>query len=681
MRAFFRVILAVFLLCSSIAVPTMLASTPPDSLITMLQRQSARNDKLDLMKTYQEKGQHYFEAGELSSAMENFQLALAIAEEMDNKEEIAQNLFSIGRAHEKLNNYQFALDYYLRYLEMGKSFLAENAQSYAISKIAYVYRSLGDFEKAYDYQLRALQINENLGDSTGMMRSLYQIGSIFFYQERYEQALAYYEKSLAMCVQLNNLPFMYAFQGAIGSVYEKLNNFQKALDYYFQSLQIAQKLKSKASIGYALHNVGSGLLSQRKYREALTYFNRSLKIKEETQDRMGQIGTLNSLSDCYSKLGDYKNAIRYLNKAKAFANALGAKVRLLEVYSYYAKTYESAGDYKNAFKNLQEYKSLKDSILNETTLQEMGTRKSQFEIQKRESKISLLKKENELLEKNKQIKALYNYLGIGTALFLLLISGVLFSRYKVQRQSNQLLEEKNAQIHVQNKLLETSNEELKSFAYVASHDLREPLRMIKSYTDLLERRYRELFDKNAREFMFFITDAVGRMDTLLVDLLSFSRAGTQTPSFEPVATSNIVEIVAATLKLKIEEEKAKLIFQPEDLPEIMGCKSQMIQLFQNLISNALKFQGDKKPEVSVGCRKNGKNYIFNISDNGIGIAPENKEKIFEVFRRLHTREEFEGTGIGLATCKRIVQKHGGDIWVESELGQGCTFYFTIPYPN
>ena len=254
-----------------------------------------------------------------------------------------------------------------------------------------------------------------------------------------------------------------------------------------------------------------------------------------------------------------------------------------------------------------------------------------------------------------------------------------------QKLSEELQVSNEELIDTQNKLqesinkLEISNRELEQFAYVASHDLQEPLRMVSSFTQLLEKRYSDQLDDDADEFIEFIIEGSNRMKDLIDDLLIFSRLNTQAKPFESLNIRESVNSVIKYLKPTIEENKAKLMI--EDLPTINGDQSQIRQLFQNLISNSIKFHGDKSPEIHITCQNSFKNWLIGVNDNGIGIDPENQEKIFKIFNRLHTREEYPGTGIGLAICKRIVERHKGKIWVESEAGKGATFYFTIPKPK
>lgn len=223
--------------------------------------------------------------------------------------------------------------------------------------------------------------------------------------------------------------------------------------------------------------------------------------------------------------------------------------------------------------------------------------------------------------------------------------------------------------------LEASNKELEQFAYVVSHDLQEPLRMISSYLQLLERRYAQHLDESATDFIQYAVDGAHRMHLLIQGLLSYSRVNTKAKPFEPTDCHAVLLTVLSILKRSVEENQAQIAYQ--ELPTVMGDSLQLSQLFQNLISNALKYRSEDMPIIDIQVKEREKDWLFSVRDNGIGIEPQYQEKIFGVFQRLHTRNEYEGTGIGLAICQRIVHRHGGTIWVKSDLGRGATFYFTI----
>lgn len=225
--------------------------------------------------------------------------------------------------------------------------------------------------------------------------------------------------------------------------------------------------------------------------------------------------------------------------------------------------------------------------------------------------------------------------------------------------------------------LERSNSDLQQFAYAASHDLQEPLRSISGFVKLIEKRYKGKLDEKADEFIDYTVEGVKRMQILIKDLLEYSQVGTKGKKITQTNCSVTLEEAIHSLRSVIEESGVELTY--DLLPTVTGDASQLSRLFQNLIGNAIKFHGDKPLKIHISADHKGDEWVFSVKDNGIGIDPKFAERIFVIFRRLHTKEEYEGTGIGLAICKKIVEHHGGRIWIESEPGNGSTFYFTIPH--
>jgi signal transduction histidine kinase len=228
--------------------------------------------------------------------------------------------------------------------------------------------------------------------------------------------------------------------------------------------------------------------------------------------------------------------------------------------------------------------------------------------------------------------------------------------------------------------LQRSNAELEQFAYVASHDLQEPLRAVGSCVQVLQRRYQGQLDERADKFIQHAVDGATRMQTLINDLLVYSRVGTKAVAYADVNCGEIVQGVLVSHRMAIAESEADIHIGA--LPIVTGDASQLEQVFQNLISNAIKFKGEAKQEIFIDAQQRDSDWVFSVRDNGPGIEPQYFERIFVMFQRLHTRAEYAGTGIGLAICKKIVERHGGTIWVESESGKGTTFFFSLPVqPN
>jgi light-regulated signal transduction histidine kinase (bacteriophytochrome) len=257
--------------------------------------------------------------------------------------------------------------------------------------------------------------------------------------------------------------------------------------------------------------------------------------------------------------------------------------------------------------------------------------------------------------------------------------GNLIGQLMARRQAEAAMREAFQELEHKTRELTRSNEELQQFAYVASHDLQEPLRMISSYTQLLGRRYGERLDGDAQEFMAYIVDGAARMKQLIEDLLAYSRVGTKSTEFKPVELERSVRRALSNLKGAIDDSGAIVTYDP--LPTAPSDEVQLAQVFQNLIGNALKFRSQSAPRIHVAVDEKAEKWEIAVRDNGIGIEPQYFERIFMVFQRLHNKGEYPGTGIGLAICKKVVERHGGRIWVESRAGEGSSFHFTLPKPR
>ncbi|MFW6112601.1 MAG: sensor histidine kinase [Chloroflexota bacterium] len=244
-------------------------------------------------------------------------------------------------------------------------------------------------------------------------------------------------------------------------------------------------------------------------------------------------------------------------------------------------------------------------------------------------------------------------------------------RHDAEREKARLYRE----LQQKHEELRQKNQELEHFAYIVSHDLREPLRMVTNYTKLIEKRYRDKLDAEGEQFISYAVDGSRRMQQLLNGLLAYCRVSTHGEPFQPVDCDALLRSVVGMLDITVQEASARVTWS--EMTQVVADESQLLQLFQNLIANAIKYRRDEPPYIHISVEERNNEWLFAFQDNGIGIEPQYQERVFHIFQRLHTKDKFDGTGVGLAVCRRIVERHGGQIWLESEPGRGTTFYFTI----
>lgn len=359
------------------------------------------------------------------------------------------------------------------------------------------------------------------------------------------------------------------------------------------------------------------------------------------------------------------------------------EMRNKEFDSLSIKSQQLIDEYK---RKLQALSILEGQIVDQQD--QLKDQKNKFENQRKildtqEQRIESQKKILEQQESELNVQRRISYLLAAIILLALLVSFFIYRGYRIKQKSNYELAEKNRSIKEKTVQLEIQNREMEQFAYVASHDLQEPLHTIASFIDLLSNEYKEVFDENGKKSLDFIAKASIRMRRLIVELLAYSKLG-ENVAFSTVDCNAVLQDIMTDFKSVINQNDAKIVV--EDLPNIHGYATGIRLLFQNLISNAIKFQDkNRNPVIRIGARrvedtmmKNEYFYEFFVVDNGIGIPDKYQSKIFTIFQRLHSRQEYEGTGIGLAHCRKIVELHKGTIWLTSAPDQGSTFFFKIP---
>ncbi len=577
---------------------------------------------------------------EFQSALLYAEKALSAAKELGEVPLLIESYRSLGLVYSRQHVFTKILPIYEVVLKFSKETGDIESEVIALNNLAIAYASKSEFKLALENFLASLEKGQEVNFHPNSSRCLVNIGAIFTQLENYEVAIGHYEKVLNEYQEVISLNTKAVLMINMGEIYMKQNKNEEAFATFRKCLEFAKSENYKEFSCLANHHLCEISFNSKEYEQALQYGMDAKNQYDDLGNINGRGNNLIALSKCYLKLNRSQDAIHFAEKGIRFAQEHDDRMGLSDGYKVLSEIYKELGDLESAFDCLHRYTELRDFIFEKKSNQALIDMEIKYETREKEKEIDLLKSVN---------------------------------RYQ------SLLLEKREQFETQNKQLVQANEELKQFTYAVSHDLREPIRMIESYTQILERGYGETWDKDQREFFDFIADGAQRMRLLLNDLLEFATIGGNSARLEVVEIEKVVEHIKQDLKLKIEESQAKVVCK--SLPTLVSQSNLLRLVLQNLISNAIKFRDKEDPIVTITGEESDKMYSISVSDNGIGIASEHQKNIFKIFQRIHAKGQYEGTGIGLALCKKIVQLMNGEISLNSEPGNGTTFTITIPKVN
>jgi signal transduction histidine kinase len=551
-----------------------------------------------------------------------------------------------------------------------------------------IFSVLNDFDKAEKAFSIQLAIYNKTGYEKGKAEANFNIGELFFYQNNFPQALQYYKRALTAYDLIGDNRRKLKTLNAIGRTYGKLGNFTKTLAYSSDALLLAQTIED--DLEFAKININMGLAYQNLGRsvQAVGYYSEALDYGEIMDDYPIIATAANELGDIYHELCNEIEANAYYERGLGVIEKLKDKDLKKDIYTSVFDFHDSYGRDSVGYFYLKKITALKDELYNEAQAKQLAMNQIRYETEKRQEEVEILKAkqlEDELIIQNQQLQ---NYALIGLMLLAIAFSFILYNALRRKKANNERLEEEvkkrtneleasNNELKYFNNELERSNNELERFAYIASHDLKSPLRNVISFLSLIKRKLgKKAPDPDLEEYLRFASNNAHQMHNLIQDVLEFSRFDRKETKNTEVDLNESLIMVMQNLQETMEKKNAVVFAQ--SLPTIEGNSVRLLQLFQNLVGNGIKYNENPKPRVIVGHRMDKTSHVFSVIDNGIGIDEEYHAQIFEMFKRLHTRDEYQGTGIGLALCKKIVDNMNGEIWLESEEGKGTTFYFSIP---
>ncbi len=634
-------------------------------------------DNKSSSKGFKRLGQAYAKLGKYRLAIENYEVAMSYSNMVNDHDEVANIQRRIGICYSKQSDFVKAIEQY----DLAYQYATENQDTSLLASVSnnlgVVYSSIGEYQKAIEYYFKSIEWRKAMGQEEKVAAYLNNIGIIYKKIGEYEKALENYKEAYDIHKETGKKEGMTGALMNIGIVYKNLEQPQKALRNYLAALELAEETEDIEDLGKVYHNLGSFFNQQGNYSRAIKHYKKSLSFKRKSNNKKGRALTLRDLAETYRKAGKYELALEQAEEAFALNSEINKLDGLMKDYQELALIHQALENYEEALDFHILYTNQKDSVFNQEKANQILRLEAEYSNQQKENE--LLTKENELLvqqseltKQKKQVSRLSSFLLGGAFLSLLIISAVLYSRFLIQKDSNKALSDANTK-------LEKQNTELEQFAFIASHDLKEPTRQIGSFVSLINRRYGHELSDEVKDYFGYIQNSSKRMYNLVTGLyeyLTFQKNGLH---LEKVDVNQVVEEIIE----EINQQADVIDFDLEmsTLPIISANKFQLGQVFKNLINNGLKYQKDGvKPMIQIDYKadNNEQLHLFSVKDNGIGIKEEYQERIFEIFKRLHNTEKYEGTGIGLSICKRIIDGLDGKIWVESDGETGTTFHFSLP---
>jgi signal transduction histidine kinase len=627
------------------------------------QNKIQQNQEFDLLRN---QGYDYEDLNQLDSALTYYHKALNVAIDKHSDYNLATIYTDLAILSRKKAEYLSCKNFHEKSLFLAEKSGDKEMIEGNIHGIGFLYEQIGDYEKAAEYYLKALRLSQDRGEKEGVIATLQNISKIYMYLNIKDLAINNIEQASTLSLDFGSDSIAANVQQDYGEILVHFNENEMALKRLNAALQTYEKLKYSRFIGNSLVFIGEVNAKMGNHAKTMDFFKRALKYK----DAMDK----NVLADLYYKIGK-GNAQFEMNEASKenflLAFKLAKEYEFKDIEQRSALALYNISKVENNQTAALEYLEISSSLSDEI-----------FNVQKTKHIAEMqLKYDNEKQQRAYQALELkqYQWILASSLLIFSLIIGFLAYIARMSDQNNRILESKNREILAQNNQLTESNDVLRQYAYVAAHDLKEPLRTICSFINLLEIKFgKKIDDPQAIEYMQFISNSAKRMNVLLSDLLEYSSIFHQEAGSEEVDPHAVLNEVCVNLRTLIETQEASVEF-PSQFPILAINRMHLVQIFQNLVGNALKFSKDRRPEVNISYKLEGKEIVFGVSDNGIGISEKHREKIFNLFFRAHeTTEKFEGTGIGLSICKSLTEKYGGRVWFQSVENQGTTFYFSFP---
>lgn len=542
-------------------------------------------------------------------------------------------------------------------------------QAACLNNIGLVYYYKADYNKAIQGYLKGIEVFDTHFEENSRLKTLMiaNVGKTFYHLGDYQKAEEYLTKAIEIGIEKNYKTIPSIYLDDLGKTLAKLNRYKEAEEVFKKALSIQDGLGDHLSKIQTLQNLSDFLIKKGDYKKAEESVLSSLTLAQDKNAELDVTYSLVQLIKIYIKQNKIDQAIEHgqlaIQKSKRIAN----KNFEIEAKGYLHQAYALKKDFANAYVISYELLTLSDSLRNSDSKELTAELEAKLRLREHEQEISFLNKKKE--DQQSRIKLLWILIAtiLGSALTIFYLG------YK-RAKGNKIIQQQNEEL----KKYIDHNLQLENFAYVASHDLRTPLRTIVSFAQLLKRSVKDKLNSNELEYLNFIEQGGTEMSHLVNDIFDYSVIEKSEIRKEPINLEHLLDNVIMSMDATIQKHKACIQYNLSDSTTI-GDRIKLQQLFQNLLVNAVKFhKPGENPEIRIRSKTVENETLFEVQDNGIGIDKKFYDTIFVVLKRLNNKKDYEGTGIGLSICKKIVEQHNGKIWVDSTVGEGSSFYFTLP---
>ncbi len=558
----------------------------------------------------------------------------------------------------------------LQMVELSEKLKDQGYKADAYNYLGIAYNQLDETQKSLDYFHKALDIFEELDDKSGIARTFLNLAQANLYLDNFDKALEYSKKNLAISLEIGDKKGMFMALNGLGTVMAKTERYDEALDYLFQALTIVKEINDKIGISQIYNNIGNVYFVLEETDKVLEYRLQSLEIIRELDNKWELALITYNIAEYYLENNEPDKAYPYLLESQELAEMLDNQGLIRDNTNFYSWYYELKEDYKKALKYLKDYSKLTKQQFSEELSETTAEMQIKYETEKKERQNEIYKL---LIEKQRTDQTRL----IGGLILFFIFLVVICLLYLAKNKTNKLLKKEITEHKKAEEALKSVYDDLDSFSYSVSHDLRSPLRALDGFAKILLEECTSDIDAEGAHLLNLISSNANKMNKMIEDLLSFSRLGRKAIVKSTVNMNTLFSNIFN--ELRIFSPERKINFNVSQLPSIIADVSLMQHVITNLLSNAIKFtQSKEEADIQVGSFNKDDQVIYYVRDNGVGFNMKYAGKLFNVFQRLHSTMEFEGSGAGLAIVQKIIQKHGGKIWAEAEVNKGATFYFSLP---